>query len=48
MISIDTNVLVRYLGQDDPDQTKVATAFIEDNCTKDGLGFIKHNFSQSL
>jgi len=42
MIGIDTNVLVRYLAQDDPDQTKIATAFIEDNCTKDNQGFISH------
>jgi predicted nucleic-acid-binding protein len=42
MIGIDTNVLVRYLAQDNPDQTKIATAFIEDNCTKDNLGFINH------
>ncbi len=40
MIGIDTNVLIRYLAQDGPDQTKIATAFIEDNCTKDNLGFI--------
>jgi predicted nucleic-acid-binding protein len=42
MIGIDTNVLVRYLTQDDPDQGKIATAFIEDTCTKDNLGFINH------
>lgn len=42
MIGIDTNVLVRYLAQDDPDQTEIATAFIEENCTKDNLGFINH------
>jgi len=42
MIGIDTNVLVRYLAQDDPDQTKIATAFIEDKCTKDNLGFINY------
>jgi predicted nucleic-acid-binding protein len=42
MIGIDTNVLVRYLAQDDPDQAKIATEFIEDNCTKDNPGFINH------
>ena len=42
MIGIDTNVLVRYLAQDDPDQAKIATAFIEDNCTEDNQGFINY------
>ena len=42
MIGIDTNVLARYLAQDDPDQAKIATAFIEDNCTRDNQGFINH------
>ena len=35
MIGIDANVLVRYLTQDDPDQGKTATEFIENSCTKD-------------
>jgi len=42
MIGIDTNVLVRYLAQDDPDQAEIATKFIEVTCTKDNLGFINH------
>ena len=42
MIGIDTNVLVRYLTQDDPDQGKIVTEFIENSCTKDNLGFINH------
>lgn len=29
MIGVDTNVLVRYLVQDDPDQSRRATAFFE-------------------
>lgn len=29
MIGLDTNVMVRYLVQDDPKQSAVATAFIE-------------------
>ncbi|MEO8378249.1 MAG: type II toxin-antitoxin system VapC family toxin [Acidobacteriota bacterium] len=29
MIALDTNVLVRYVVEDDPDQTAVATAMIE-------------------
>ena len=35
MIALDTNVLVRYLVQDDPVQAKLATRFIEINCTDD-------------
>ena len=42
MIGIDTNVLVRYLAQDDTGQAKIATGFVEDNCTKDNQGFINH------
>ena len=30
MIGLDTNVVVRYLVQDDPDQSAVATALIDD------------------
>ena len=42
MIGIDTNILVRYLAQDDPNQAEIATKFIEVTCTKDNLGFINH------
>ena len=42
MIGIDTNVLVRYMAQDDPKQAKIAAEFIEETCTKDNLGFINH------
>ena len=42
MIGIDTDILVRYLAQDAPDQAKIATEFIENTCTKDDLGFINH------
>jgi len=34
MIALDTNVLVRYLTQDDPIQSRKATKLIENNCTK--------------
>ena len=34
MTGLDTNVLVRYLTQDDPDQSKKASAIIEDAATK--------------
>ena len=30
MIGLDTNVVVRYLVQDDPDQSAIATAVIDD------------------
>lgn len=40
MIALDTNVLVRYLVQDDPKQAKIATQFIESNCTDDEPCFI--------
>ena len=42
MIGIDTNVLVRYLVQDDPAQAKTATQLIEGTCTKDAPGFLNH------
>ncbi len=34
MTGLDTNVLVRYLTQDDPDQAKKASAIIEDAAAK--------------
>jgi predicted nucleic-acid-binding protein len=37
---LDTNVLVRYLVQDDPKQAAVAARFIETNCTDDSPCFI--------
>ena len=40
MIGLDTNVLVRYLVQDDPVQAKVATRFIEEQCTATQPGLI--------
>ena len=40
MIALDTNVLIRYLVQDDPGQAKLATRFIEKNCTDDRPCFI--------
>jgi len=39
---IDTNVLVRYLVQDEPKQSKKAAAFIEKYCSIDELCFISH------
>jgi predicted nucleic-acid-binding protein len=37
---IDTNVLVRYLVQDDPEQGRRATRFIARECTADDPGLI--------
>jgi predicted nucleic-acid-binding protein len=42
VIGIDTNVLVRYLVQDDLAQAKAATRLIERTCTKDAPGFLNH------
>ena len=41
MIGLDTNVLVRYLAQDDAKQTPLATDLIE-SLTADGPGFVSH------
>lgn len=40
MIGIDTNVLVRYIAQDDPAQSKKATALIERECSESSPGFV--------
>lgn len=40
MIGIDTNVLVRYLVQDDVQQSKKATDFLLNHCTIGSPGFI--------
>ena len=40
MIGIDTNVLVRYLAQDDATQSARATRLIEKKCSTDAPGFI--------
>ena len=40
MIGIDTNVIVRYIVQDDPKQAKAATKLIEQSCSKDNPGYI--------
>lgn len=40
MIGIDTNVLVRYLAQDDPAQSARATRLIETDCTPESPGFV--------
>ena len=40
MIGIDTNVLVRYLAQDDPVQSRKATHIFEQRLTEDHPGFL--------
>lgn len=42
MIGIDTNVLVRYLAQDDPEQSKIASDFIENKCDENNPAFLNH------
>ena len=39
MIALDTNVLVRFLAQDDDAQFEVAAGLIE-GCTSDALGYV--------
>jgi predicted nucleic-acid-binding protein len=40
MIGLDTNILVRYLIQDDPQQSSTATAIIEHRLTEENPGFV--------
>lgn len=40
MIGLDTNVLVRYLVQDDPGQARKATQVIRRECTRENPGLI--------
>lgn len=40
MIGLDTNVLVRYLTQDDPEQAAHATRIIERELSDDNPGFV--------
>lgn len=40
MIGLDTNVLVRYIVQDDADQAEAATRLIEERCTEQTRGFV--------
>ncbi|MFO1434644.1 MAG: type II toxin-antitoxin system VapC family toxin [Candidatus Competibacteraceae bacterium] len=42
MIGLDTNVLVRYLTQDDEAQTALANRLIETVCSEENPGFISH------
>lgn len=40
MIGIDTNILVRYIAQDDASQSARATRFIENECSAAAPGFV--------
>jgi predicted nucleic-acid-binding protein len=40
MIGLDTNVVVRYLAQDDPIQSRQATQLIERTLTEENPGFV--------
>lgn len=40
MIGLDTNVLVRYIVQDDPAQAAAAAKLIESRCTADDPGLV--------
>ncbi len=40
MIGIDTNVLVRYLLQDDPVQSRLASELMESNCNPNSPGLL--------
>ena len=40
MIGLDTNVLVRYIAQDDKAQSSRATTLIEEQCTPANPGFV--------
>jgi predicted nucleic-acid-binding protein len=42
MIGIGTNVIVRYIVQDDLKQAKAATKLIEKSCSTDNPGYINH------
>jgi predicted nucleic-acid-binding protein len=42
VIGLDTNVLVRYLAQDDARQSAVATRLIEEELSTERPGFVSH------
>jgi len=42
LIGIDTNILVRYITQDDELQSGVATEFIENYCSNGNKIFVNH------
>ncbi|MEA3467030.1 MAG: type II toxin-antitoxin system VapC family toxin [Thermodesulfobacteriota bacterium] len=42
MIGVDTNILVRYITQDDEEQSGIATEFIENYCLHGNKIFVNH------
>lgn len=40
MIGLDTNILVRYIVQDEPEQALAAVRLIESRCTRQSPGFV--------
>lgn len=42
MIGLDTNILVRYIVQDEPRQSKLAAELIKSRCTEENPGYISH------
>ena len=42
MIGLDTNVVIRYLVQDDKKQSAAATRFIENSLSTNAAGYINH------
>lgn len=42
MKGLDTNVLVRYLVQDDKKQATLASRYIESSCTQESPRYIGH------
>lgn len=40
MTGLDTNVLVRYVTRDDPEQYRTAKAFLESTCTPEQPGYV--------
>jgi len=40
MTGIDTNVLIRYITRDDPEQYQAAKTFLESNCTREEPGYV--------
>lgn len=42
MTGLDTNVLVRYLAQDDPKQSRIASKIMEQTLTPENPGYVNH------
>ena len=40
MLALDSNILIRYLVEDDPEQTRVAAEFIETQLSASDPGFV--------